>query len=333
MNRMNEPKKTVIIPVYNAEKTICRCLDSLLLQPHSNTEILLIDDGSTDSSESICRSYVGTHRDVYYFKKANGGVSSARNFGLDHASGDYVLFVDSDDYVADNYLATIDSVLSDYDYDLVQLSNYIENKETIITRSRKDFHATNRGELLPYLMKMLHQKRSNQPWAKVYKRSIIQENGIRFPEEIEIGEDRAFLIYYSFYISSFCVSSIPVYFVNIENDGSLSRKRRQDFDVQIQKQREFLNCILSNNNSETEREEYLKAFHFDELRMIYTRAKNYHKDKIALSERLKKLHGICEKFKEQQRSFPDSVYCKVLVFPIQHNLTFLIDAVGWKMAH
>lgn len=93
-------KYSIIIPVYNAEGTLRRCLDSLVGQQFSNYELLLINDGSTDGSDAICREYASTYSCVRYFAKENGGVSSARNLGLEQAEGEYILFADSDDYVS-----------------------------------------------------------------------------------------------------------------------------------------------------------------------------------------------------------------------------------------
>lgn len=95
---------SVIVPVYNSEKTLTRCVDSILLQTFSDFELLLVDDGSTDSSGKMCDDYALKDHRVHVFHKKNGGVSSARNLGLDHVNGKWVAFCDSDDYVNDNWL-------------------------------------------------------------------------------------------------------------------------------------------------------------------------------------------------------------------------------------
>lgn len=326
-------KYSVIIPVYEAEQTISRCLDSVLSQAYDDVEVLLINDGSTDASESICKKYVDTYENVFYYTEENRGVSSARNYGLDLALGDYILFVDSDDYVTNDYFSSIDAVLSTHEYDLVQFSNYIDNNDIRTSRIRGDFQACTREELFQHFMGMLHKKKSNQPWAKVYKHSIIKDNNIRFPENIEIGEDRAFLIHFSFFINSFCISSNPIYCVNTDNTDSLSRKQRSDLNEQIRKQHDYLNRILFNNvHSEKEKKEYEKSFHFDELRMVYTKAKNQHKDCVKFFKRLRYLRNLCKEIKKYHWSFPDNLYSKLLVFPVQHNLPIIIDLVGWKLA-
>lgn len=106
------PKVSVIIPVYNAEKYLRKCLDSVLAQSFADFEVLLINDGSTDGSGKICDDYAQKDARVKVFHKENGGVSSARNLGLDNATGDWIVFVDSDDYVEKNYFEVINNNLS-----------------------------------------------------------------------------------------------------------------------------------------------------------------------------------------------------------------------------
>ena len=101
---VNIPKISVIIPVYNTEKYLRRCIDSVLAQTYQDFELLLIDDGSKDSSGAICDEYASQDTRVRVFHKENGGVSSARNLGLDHARGEWITFVDADDWMADDML-------------------------------------------------------------------------------------------------------------------------------------------------------------------------------------------------------------------------------------
>ena len=99
------PKISVIVPVYKAEKYICRCVDSILAQTFTDFELLLIDDGSPDNSGAICDEYAASDSRVKVFHKENGGVSSARNVGLDNACGEWITFVDADDWIAETFIA------------------------------------------------------------------------------------------------------------------------------------------------------------------------------------------------------------------------------------
>ena len=104
---MSTPAISVIIPVYNAEQYLRRCVDSVLTQSYTDFELLLIDDGSRDQSPAICDEYAAADHRVQVFHKPNGGVSSARNLGLDHARGQWITFIDSDDFISPNYLSAV----------------------------------------------------------------------------------------------------------------------------------------------------------------------------------------------------------------------------------
>lgn len=325
-------KYSVIIPVYKAEETLRRCVDSLLSQPHDHVEILLINDGSPDGSGEICREYAKKHSCVRYLEKENGGVSSARNFGLDHASGEYLLFVDSDDYVTPDYFAAIDAELQKYDYDLIQFSNYFTDGQNQTERIRQPFQATTREALFPKLIETLYKKKSNQPWAKVYRRSRIDKNKIRFPEDIEVGEDRAFYIHFSLYMNSFCVSEHPIYVVSTENEQSLSRKHRDDLDEQTAHLNAYLEAAMQRSGvPDSERGEYQKALNYDRLRMVYSKAKTLHREKLPLMQRLKALRGYCRDLNRLQLTYPDSRYCRLTSLPVRRNLALVIDAMAWNL--
>ena len=116
---MNEIMISVIIPIYNTEKYLCQCIESVLIQSYPKFELLLINDGSKDRSGEICDEYAKKDNRIKVFHKENGGVSSARNLGLDNANGDYICFIDADDYVGKRYL---EIHLPDNDEDFIQSS-------------------------------------------------------------------------------------------------------------------------------------------------------------------------------------------------------------------
>ena len=114
---------SIIVPIYNTEKYLGQCLDSIINQSYTNFEVLLINDGSTDSSGMICQEYVARDSRFRYFEKDNGGVASARNLGLERSSGAYITFIDSDDWVEFNYLDVLYTALKENDTD-VAISTY-----------------------------------------------------------------------------------------------------------------------------------------------------------------------------------------------------------------
>lgn len=138
----NNPKLSIIIPIYNAEQFIRRCIDSILEQTYTDFELLLIDDGSTDDSSRICDVYSENDSRIKVFHKKNGGVSSARNVGLDNANGEWIVFIDSDDAINNQYLsvtkkATVDLILTGCDY---SGATYIKDKIKITDSTLSHFY-------------------------------------------------------------------------------------------------------------------------------------------------------------------------------------------------
>lgn len=329
---METMKYSVIIPVYKAENTLRRCVDSLLFQPHEKAEILLVDDGSPDESGSICREYERQNACIRYLRKENGGVSSARNLGIDHARGRYLLFVDSDDYVTEDYFSSIDAALAEYDYDLIQFSNFFTDGTRQIDRIREPFRGTTRDALFGKLIESLCEKKSNAPYAKVFSRDLVNAHMIRFPEDMELGEDRAFFVHYSLYMNSFAVSDHPIYYVNTENEFSLSRKLRNDLDEQNAHLNAYLDeCIQRSETSPEEQIEYKKALNYDTLRMVYSKAKMLRRENTSLSQRLKTLHACCRNLNSMNLAYPDTRYCRITSLPVRWDLALLIDLMAWKL--
>ena len=167
-------KFSVIVPIYNSEKYLKKCLDSLVNQTFKNIEIILVNDGSTDNSEDIIKQYLKDKR-IIYLKKENGGQASARNLGLSKAKGDYISFIDSDDYVDLDMFEKLnectfdnDIILSDYYYTKENQDNYV-----------KLFNG-NAGNII----NTDYWKFDTCPWNKFYKKSFLIENNFSFPEGI-----------------------------------------------------------------------------------------------------------------------------------------------------
>lgn len=182
-----KPLLSIIVPVYNAEKYLKRCIDSILHQDYQNFELLLIDDGSTDSSLQICESYKIKDSRIVVFHKENGGQSSARNMALNMAKGDFITFVDSDDEITDNpYSINLEYLLSHPKIDVVQYPCYAsysspkqyirKPNEKIICQNTLMFEAwLQKKEIFSYM------------WNKIYRSHVF--DGLRFKEGIYY-EDR-----------------------------------------------------------------------------------------------------------------------------------------------
>ncbi len=194
------PLVSVIVPVYNAKDSLCQCIDSILSQSFTNFELILIDDGSTDGSKDICDNYALRDARIITFHKLNGGVSSARNKGLDLAKGEFVTFIDSDDYVCTSFL---ESLLIDEKADLV-VGSYIgvEGKNTNIPFPLEADYLNDTLSIGLFLQKNLSSFILRVPWGKLFKRRIIDEFNIRFDERLFFGEDTIFVQTYLLKVKS-----------------------------------------------------------------------------------------------------------------------------------
>lgn len=179
---------SIIVPVYNAERFLRRCVDSVLAQTHTDFELLLIDDGSTDGSPAICDEYAALDSRIRVFHKPNGGVSSARNLGLDHARGEWICFIDSDDEI--NNLEALDAL--NYESDIILFTmKIIKNDESSYcekTSLPDGLSETKNNFILNYL----HFHIFNSVCAKLIRKSII--GNLRFESDIRFGEDALFTL-------------------------------------------------------------------------------------------------------------------------------------------
>ena len=172
----------IIIPVYNVEQYLRRCLDSIVSQTWRNLQIILVDDGSTDNSGRICDEYAGKDRRIQVIHKENGGLSEARNTGIKAASAHYIAFVDSDDYVEKRYVQRLIRILSENDADIAVCGYYQGKRETFKKKKKKQQKIQSFNSQT--MLKNWHGKYKHVEtvsWNKLYKRSIFVENDICYP--------------------------------------------------------------------------------------------------------------------------------------------------------
>lgn len=183
---------SIIIPIYNAESTLEKCLKSLIEQTYKNLEIILINDGSTDNSEKICRKFQQLDSRVKLINTTNKGVSSARNMGLDNSKGNYITFIDADDYVCKTMIEDLyNAMYINKDVQIVQCCT-IDVDENFKEISRSKIKEDIKLESQDYLREILKEKIINNVcWGKLYKSECIENT--RFNENIKINEDLDFL--------------------------------------------------------------------------------------------------------------------------------------------
>ena len=213
---------SVIVPMYNVEKKLNRCLISLKNQTYKNIEVLLINDGSLDNCEQICLKYVKADNRFKYFKKSNGGLSSARNFGISNAKGKYIYFIDSDDYCEKNLLEVlITAMINDvqittcgYYIDYLSESFFIEKKYTRDGKlDKKEF-----------VLNIDYNGMFNVVWNKLYDLDIIRKYNLNFESDMMPGEDLIFNCEYLKLINNGVCCGEVLYHYMRENDETLVNK-------------------------------------------------------------------------------------------------------------
>ncbi len=189
---------SVIIPIYNAEKYLPRCLDSIINQTYSNLEIILINDGSSDASGNICDSYAKEDSRVKVIHQSNAGVSAARNAGLDIATGDYISFVDPDDWIESNMYEVLVGTIQGKEIDILRFNAY--RKGEIINKLPFRGEYSNKELEEKILLPLIGAEKFGGMfilgvlWLHLYKREVIEDNHIRFNPQLRRCEDRLFTL-------------------------------------------------------------------------------------------------------------------------------------------
>lgn len=215
---------SIVVPVYNAEFYLKKNIDTLINQTASKEiyEVILVDDGSEDNSAEICEQISKEYHNVHFISQENQGVSAARNSGIKMAKGTYITFVDSDDYVAKDYVDTICNLVH-MDRDLFIFNNYIaETSEN--TYIEKTWLKKEEFESLEYIYTLFLDFKLNAPWDKVFKRNIIDKNNIIFPVKVSMGEDLLFCLEYLKYVKTAYISECAIYYHTVNLQGLCHRK-------------------------------------------------------------------------------------------------------------
>ena len=285
-------KYSVIIPVYNVEKYIDRCLKSVISQNYDDLEIIVIDNGSTDRSGSICDVYANEYVNISVYHIENHGVGSARNFGLSKARGEFVYFVDSDDYLVGNLFAEFEDKLAP-DLDLLVFSYYNSFEQEMTERNRTKKSLPYSGSYDKYsftkifkdlfLSDMLYTV-----WNKFYRRAFLIENNISF-EKYELGEDVRFNLNVYRNVTKVYLSQESYYVYVIGRIGSaMSGYNPKRLQYQLQE----LKLVDS----------LLKDWHIDssnldntvKARILMSNIHNISKQKLSVINKVKLVKEICK---------------------------------------
>lgn len=214
-------KISVIIPIYNAEKYLTKCLDSVVKQTYKNLEIILIDDGSTDKSKLICQRYALKDKRIKLICNSNHGVSYSRNCGIKISNGDGIIFIDSDDCVKLNYVEKMVHFFDNNDLVICNVYDFYERYNKYILKNVNLKELTGNWNKDIFLL----GNRIFYPHLKLYRTEIIKNNDIYFPEDMVTAEDQIFNYKYLRYVKKYKYIDEGLYIYSHREDMSLSKLR------------------------------------------------------------------------------------------------------------
>lgn len=189
---------SIIVPVYNVEKYIKQCVDSILNQSYSNIEVILVDDGSPDNCPRICDEYALIDKRVKVIHKKNSGVSAARNTGIEESSGKYIMFCDSDDYVHPKWCEELHKAISNDGVDLGICGYVCADIDNTQIGKEKIYSTKESVEIIrkDQFFNLYEREFINMPWNKIFKRNVIINNDLRMDSNIQYNEDLLFVMEY-----------------------------------------------------------------------------------------------------------------------------------------
>lgn len=219
-----KPLVSVIVPIYNVERYLSKCIDSIIKQDYEKIEIILVCDGSPDSSLSICEKYKKIDKRIVVIDKKNGGVSSARNYGLRDSSGKYVIFVDADDWLESNFISYMVSLIENESCDFGLSLNSIKS-EKVRLNQQEEVKVISPVEATALL---ISTRVDVGCWNKIYKRELLIENNIFFDEKQYYGEGLLFITTVAQLAKKTFVTNKELYHYRQDNLSSATKKYNFD---------------------------------------------------------------------------------------------------------
>lgn len=322
-----KPKISIIIPIYNSEKYLEKCIESVINQSFNEFELLLINDGSSDKTREICELYVNKDNRIKLFNLENGGVSNARNFGIDSSNSEYICFIDSDDYIKLDMLYNLYRATENGKIDLVVSGMFFERYDGGSWNNIIDnYKATNYKELQFIIRELFKSYLLYNPVGKLYKAIIINKNNLRFKKDMSFGEDPVFNCEYLKKISS-CININESYYIYVKHgETSLSNKFESgkiEFNEKMHHELELLlvnYSVLDNETKEVINSRYSKEL----IDMIFTI--NRAKDNVSFSEKRRFLKKIFanDKYEFQQEYLKDVNMALKICIKFKFELGILI---------
>jgi glycosyltransferase involved in cell wall biosynthesis len=330
-----KPIISIIVPVYNVEKYINRCIESILAQTFSNFELILINDGSIDKSGTFCEYYAKEDSRIKVIHINNGGVSNARNTGIAHAQGDYLMFCDSDDYVEINWCSELyESIKQGVNILPVSGIRFVyqirKQKEDIIKVFPKK-ESFDKGKYFETYKRGL----SGSLCCKIYDRKIIVENSIFFDIKVNRGEDLLFNLNYMSHMESFVTIPTITYNYVHSNEFSLMNGYRKDlFDIALMVYYAWKNYFKQNNVDTEQIEGFATYYYLNFLNVLKNTFDKRNKEKLVkkliYNNRILNSSEFIECIELADTSKEDSRYIKLLKTNNYYLVWFLEQAIKLK---
>lgn len=256
---------TIILPAYNAEKTIARAIESALSQEYTDLEVIVVDDGSSDSTLNVCKALADKDNRLKVLHINNSGPSAARNYGLSRANGEFICFMDADDEMSSTMISQMTSNMQD-DIDLVACGYKVRsNNGEQAFEQRLDDKTYSNDHLYEFIGKLQEAKAFNPLWNKIFRRSIIDGNNLKMDTSVDMGEDFLFVVdYCEKSKKNYKTLSSPLYNYELSNNGlQVTANRNKNLDRRLS-QLEQLNKIFNQRNYP------MDIIYKEKLRILYT---------------------------------------------------------------
>ena len=271
---MEKPLVSIVIPVYNVEKYIAKCLDSIVNSTYSNLEIIIVNDCSPDNSEEIIKKYIEKDKRIVYLKNdKNLRVSETRNKGLHNATGKYVTFIDADDYISSDWIQNLVRTIEEKEADIV-----IGSAKQFRGDQIKDYKIRDLDKEKWIDFKKIRLNKNGVIWNKIYKRELIEKNGIRFNKDIKIGEDLIFVYKVFSKAKKIFYNNLGYYFYRNESEKSVMNTATS-LDKVKDIEKVYKELLLYSKTSKNINREVLKKQARDVLFHYYWSYKKYPIDK------------------------------------------------------
>jgi len=257
-----DPNLSIIVPVYNVENYLAQCVDSIINQPYNDFELILVDDGSTDKCGEICDSYAESDKRIKVIHKENGGLSSARNVGLDIAKGKYLSFIDSDDFISEDYYQqNIQFMLSNSKIDILvsQFCRFDNNNNSVVFNKKRLLQK--KADIVSYMMSTEY---IGSAWINIYKKNIFLN--VRYPEG-KIFEDGYILTEIVDKANCVYISDIGIYYYRMRKDSIMGSKKSQKYwcDILETHNKQLDYCYTISDNKKL----FLGKYKICHLALIY----------------------------------------------------------------